>query len=324
MNTYSMVRLPWGGEISFFVFWLAFGALIAAVWAVYRAHRHEVNGFAALLFVLLAGALSLALGRAVYCAVRYERMFFDPRGEFIGLAPYLDLSEGGFSVIGVLLGVLLAAAIAGPITRSSGLKMLDCAAVPGMALFACYRLLEPMNGSGFGDLLTNEEFCRFPFAIENGFGDYSLSVCFIEAVLAALVFLFLVIFDRFCKKKGTLAGVGLALLCVTQIMPSSLRLDDVLYLFIFARVSQMGYAALLAGTLAAGLIRGGRNGLGAGIIVLEIFLMLLGIAVCVGAEYALDKTNLSDTLVYGVMIAVLAGLGALTVHRLVKEDRTDA
>lgn len=324
MTDFSMVRLPWGGEISFFVFWLTFGALIAAVWTVYRAHRHGVGGFGATLFVLLAGALSLALGRAVYCGVRYERLFFDPRGEFIGLAPYLDLTQGGFNVIGVLLGVLLAAALAGLVTRNSALKMLDCAAVPGMALFAYARFIEPMNGSGFGDLLTEEAFCRFPFAIENGFGDYSLSVCFIEAALAALIFLFLLIFDRFCKRKGTLAGLGLAMLCVSQIMPESLRLDDVLFLFIFARVSQMGYAALLFGTHVAALIRGVRNGLRGGVVFLEIFLMLLGIGICVGAEFALDKTNISDNVIYGVMIGALVGMGALTVHRLIREDRRNA
>ncbi len=324
MNELHMVSLPWGGEISFYVFLLALSALVAAVWTVYRAHRHEVGAAGAVLFALLSGVFSLALGRAVYCAVRYERMFFDPRGEFVGLAPFLDLSEGGFSVIGVILGVLFAALIAGPVTRSSGLAMLDSAAVPGLALFTAERLIEPLNGMGFGDLVTDERLCRFPFAIENSFGDFSLSVCFIEAALAVLVLLFLFIFDRFCKKKGTLAGVGLALLCATQIMPESLRLDDVLYLFIFARVTQIGYAVLLFGTLAAALIRGGRRGLSGGKIALEIILMLAGIGVCVGAEFALDKTNLPDLAVYGVMIAVLLALCIMTLHRLIKEDRIGA
>ncbi len=321
MNSYSMVRLPWGGEISFYVFWLVFGALISAVWTVYRADRHGVGGFGAALFTVMAGALALVLGRAVYCGVRYERLFFDPRGEFIGLSPYLDLTQGGISVIGVLLGVLLAAALAGAITRNSGLRLLDCAAVPGLMLFACARFIEPMNGSGFGDLITNEAFCRFPFAIENGFGDFSLSVSFIEAVLAALIGLFMLVFDRFCKRKGTLAGVSMALLCVSQIMPESLRLDDMLFLFIFARVTQMGYGVLLLSTLVAGLIRGRKRGLSGKSIALEIFLLLLGVGVVIGAEFALDKTNWPHNAVYAGMIAALLGMGILVVHRLAKEDR---
>ena len=178
-----------------------------------------------------------------------------------------------------------------------------------------------MNGMGFGDLVTYEPLCRFPFAIENGMGDYSLSVCFFEAALAFVIGLVLLIAYHKCRKSGTLAGIGLTLLCVTQIMPESLRLDDVLFLFIFARVSQLGYAVILFGTLIAFLIRGGRRGLSGKTIFLEILLLLIGIGVCVGAEFALDKTNLSHMLVYGVMIAALIAMGVLVLRRIVKEDK---
>ena len=323
MEAYSMVNLPWGGSVSFYAFWLALGALIAAVWAVYRAHDHEVGAPCAVLFVLLSGVLGLGLGRAVYCGVRYERLFFDPRGEFIGLAPFLDFSQGGVNVIGVLLGVLLAALLSGLLCRRSVLAILDSACVPGLALFAYARFVEPFSGMGFGDLVFEEALCRFPFAMENGMGDYALSVCFIEAVLAFVAAVIAFIVDIRSKKNGTAAGVALALLCVTQILPESLRLDDVLFLFIFARVSQIGYAALLAGVLAASLIRGGRRGLSGKIIALEIVLLLLGVGVCIGAEFALDKTNLPNILVYAVMLAALLGMGFLTVHRVMKEDKID-
>lgn len=324
MDGYSMVLLPWGGEITFYAFWLVLGALAAAAWTVYRAPDHGAGVGGAILFTLLSGALGLILGRAVYCGVRFVRLFYDPRGEFIGLAPFLDFSQGSVNVVGVILGVLLAAVIAGPITRNSILDLMDSGAIPGVALLAWARFVEPLSGMGFGDLVFDERLCRFPFAIENSMGDFSLSVCFIEAVLAALIVIALLIVDKRCRKNGTLAGIALTLMCVTQIMPESLRLDDVLFLFIFARVTQMGYAVILAGVLVCALIRGARRGLGGGTIALEIILLLLGAAVCVGAEFALDKTNLSKMLVYGVMIAALLGLGILVIRRLVKEDRVDA
>lgn len=320
----SVIMLPWGGEISLYVFLMVMASLIAAVWTVYRCAANDAGAGRGGLFAVLSGALGLAVGRAVYCGVRYIRLFYDPRGEFIGLSPFLDLSIGGINVIGVILGILLAAGLTSLICRGKGLDLLDGAIVPGLFLFAAERFIEPMNNMGFGDLLTNEAFYRFPFAIENGMGDYSLSVCFIEAVLAALVGLALLIFYHKCNKSGTLAGIGLALLCVTQVMPESLRLDDVLFLFIFARVTQMGYAALLFGTLIAFLIRGKRRGLSGKTIALEILILLLGIGVCVGAEFALDKTNWPNIAIYAVMIAVLLVMGFITVRRGIKEDRANA
>ena len=324
MGNNSMVALPWGGEVTFYAFVLALGALFAAVWMVYRAPRHGAGTGGAILYVVLAGVLSLGLGRAVYCGVRFTRLFYDARGNFVGFAPFLDFSQGGVSVIGVLLGILLSACIAGPITGNSPLCLLDGTAIPGMLLFTYARLIEPLSGMGFGDLVSVEFLCRPPFAFDNGMGDYSLSVCFIEAVLAFIVFIVLLFLGRGCKKKGTLAAYALTLLCVTQIVPESLRLDDVLFLFIFARVTQLGYAVLMAGTLFAALIRGGRRGLGAGVIVLEIVLLLLGIALLVGGEFALDKTNVSNLLIYAAMTAVLLALGFLIIRRIRKEDQFDA
>ena len=317
----KMVNLPWGGEISFYVFCLAFGALIACVWTAYRGHKYRAGGVSAAAFSLLSAPLGLFLGRAVYCGVRFDRMFYDPMGDYTGLAPFLDISQGGVNVIGVILGVLLSALLVGAISGRGGLALLDSGAVPGLALFTWARFVEPLSGMGYGDLITDERLCRFPFAIENGWGDYALSVCFIEAALAALIALVMLIAGHFCKKKGTLAGVTLALLCVSQIMPDSLRQDDVLFLFIFARVSQMGYGVLLMGVLIAGLIRGGKRGLSGKTIVLEIFLLLLGVGVIIGAEFALDKTNWPDKWVYCGMIAALLFMGVLVVRRLAKEDR---
>ena len=316
----KMISLPWGGEVSFYVFCVALGALVACVWTAYRAPKYKAGTGGAVLFSLLSGALGLLCGRAVYCAVRFTKMFYDPMGDYMGLAPFMDLTQGGVNVVGVILGVLLAALLAGAMTGNSGLALLDCGAAPGVALFAWARFVEPLSGMGFGDLVADEALCRFPFAIENKWGEWALSVCFIEAVLAAVIVLALLIAGRFCRKKGTLAGVALALLCVSQIMPDSLRQDDVLFLFIFARVSQMGYGVLLMGVLVGALIRGGRQGLKGKTIALEIFLLLLGMGVIVGAEFALDKTNWPDTAVYAGMIAALLFMGILVIRRLAKED----
>ena len=320
----AMITLPWGGEISFFVFLVVMGSLVAAVWTVYRCSLNRSGALRGLLFILLSAVLAPGLGRAVYCGVRYVDIFYDPMGDFIGLSPFLDLTVGGFSAVGVILGVILAAALTGLFTRGRVLALLDAVSVPGMVLFAGIRFIQPMIGLGHGDIIDYEPLCRFPFAIENGMGEYALSVCFFEAALALLIALILLIAGFRCRKEGTLCGIALTLLCVSQILPESLQRVDVLYLFIFARVSQMGYAVILFGTLLAFLIRGIRRGLSWKTAVVELLLLLLGIGICGGAEFALDKTNISNWIVYGGMLAALFGMAVLVLRRIIKEDRAAA
>ena len=69
MGNMTVLSLPWGGDVTFYAFLLALGALFAAVWVIYHAPRYDAGTGGAILYVLLAGVLGLFLGRAVYCAV---------------------------------------------------------------------------------------------------------------------------------------------------------------------------------------------------------------------------------------------------------------
>ena len=68
------------------------------------------------------------------------------------------------------------------------------------------------------------------------------------------------------------------------------------------------------------LVKGLKAGLGQKAFIAELALMLLGLILCVGTIFALDKTNLPKLLVYAVMFAVLAALTYLTGRRIHKED----
>lgn len=309
-----------GVSVTLYALAAAAAALVCGGWMLRLAPRHGLGRREAALYFLLAALLALALGRGIYCAVRWEWLFLDEMGNFAGIAPFFDAANGGVSVVGVLAGCLLAAPLTSAMTGKKAADYLDCAALPGILLFAVIRLAEPLAGQGYGDLLLSPAFCFFPLALLNDMGDYSLSVCFIEAVLALLLWAALLIARKRARKSGSLALYALTLLCACQVMPESLRRDDVLFLFIFARVTQIGYAVLLCGALAFALFRGARRGLGWKQIVLEGGMMLAGVALCIGAEFALDKTNLPDILVYAVMIAALLAMAFLTCRRIYKED----
>lgn len=272
------------------------------------------------LYGVLAAAMGLFLGRAIYCAVLWDWIYLDELGEFIGIRPFFDVTNGSVNVIGVLCGVLLAAPIAAAITKEKAASYLDAAAIPALALFVFARAIEPLSGQGYGNPVMNEALCFFPLALRNDMGGYALSVCFIEAVLAAVVLVVIGRLQGKVRKPGTLAQYALVLVCLSQILPEALRRDNVLYVLIFARVTHLGLAFTIGLTLIRLLVQGAKHGLDARSIILDIIGLAVGIGLCIATIFALDKTNLPKMLVYVVMVLSLVELGYVICRRIRLED----
>lgn len=308
----NMISL-FGWEISLYGLLMLLGCAVAAAWFLIAAGKRGLSASGAAVYCLLSALLGLLLGRAVYCAVRFGRMFYDGMGDFTGFAPFFDFRTGGANIGGMLLGCVLAAPIAAKIGKGKAAAYLDCFVFPGLMLFTLERLLEPLAGRGYGVFLYDTPLAAFPFALETYMEEFALAVCFLEALLALLLMLSLMFLKKTCRWKGQLFLSALTLFCASQIMPESLRHDDVLFIFIFARVTQICYALMLAGALIAAL-RVHRVPFKEA--ALQFILLLLGAGICIGAEFALDKTNLSHVLIYAVMIAALAGMAALILRAI--------
>lgn len=319
-----MINMPvvnlFGFSIQVYALLMAAACALALAASVLTARRSGLRPAGAALYGVLAAALGMILARAIYCAVRWDWVFLDEMGNFSGVLSFFDLSKGGMNVIGVICGVLLAAPVAAAITREPAARYLDNAALPALALFILARAIEPLSGQGYGDLLFEPALCFFPLALANDMGDYCLAVCFIEAVLALAVLICVLVLRKGIRRSGTLAQYALVLLCLSQILPESLRWDDVLYVFVFARVTHLGLAVLLGLTLIRLLVQGGRRGLSAGAIALEAAGFVAGIGLCIATIFALDKTNLPKLLVYAVMLLSLVELGFVICRRIRLED----
>jgi low temperature requirement protein LtrA len=48
--------------------------------------------------------------------------------------------------------------------------------------------------------------------------------------------------------------------------------------------------------------------------------MITGVLLAIWCEYALDKINLSDLLIYAIMAVNIAGMSTLAVRRIHRED----
>ena len=79
-----------GGEISVYGLGMILGCIGAAAWFILRAGKHGIRKGRAAVYGLFCVLLGLLLGRTVYCAVRFDRMFFDEMGDFAGLSPFFD------------------------------------------------------------------------------------------------------------------------------------------------------------------------------------------------------------------------------------------
>lgn len=256
--------------------------------------------------VCLYGAIAAALGflfaRALYCMVYGYEVFQDEMGEFAGIWPFFDPNVGGANVMGFVAGLLLAAPISAALTKKKTAAWLDLAAVPALILYILARLIEPLSGQGYGDLMG-----------------YEVCVSWLEAALTAVVLALVPALKKRSRLPGTLCQYVLVLWCLVQILPESLRTDDALFVLIFARVTHLGLAVTLGLTLIRLLVTG-RKHLSVRAIVLDVLGLAAGLGLAIGSIFALDKTNWPKPLVYAMMIAALTWLGFVICRRIRKED----
>ena len=247
----------------------------------------------ALAFCCTAAALVGA--RLLYCLVRYDFYLFD-----VGLAGILRIWEGGFMLYGAAAGAMLAAFALAKAKGASAAVVLDQIAAPGMMAVALTRMAEGTTTEGVGTWIENDFFCRFPFAVQNEWGEWQLAVYLFESI-AAVIILFALLRMR-GKAPGEKILTAILLYAGCQVVLESMRMDACLRIG-FVRVSQvLSGIAILAVTL----IRTRRFGKKTAAV--NGALCVAGIAVCGIIEWALDKTSVSNLILYPVMIAVCAAL----------------
>ena len=278
-------------------------AVLCAGLYAFTARRKDLCR-AALTHAALTAVLGLFLARAIYAAVCWYDIFLDAMGNFQGVGAFFDPTIGSMNVIGFLAGLLIAAPIAARLTRVNTASLLDASVLPALTMYILARLIEPLTGQGYGDLMEME-----------------VCVCWLEAALTAAVLVVCILFlHKKCRRPGTYFQYALVLWCLTQILPESLRCDEALFVLVFARVTHLGLAVTVGVTLLR-LLVAGRSHLTAGAIVLDIIGLAAGLGLAIGSIFALDKTNWPKPLVYLLMIAAIVELGVVICRRIRLEDR---
>lgn len=280
------------------------GAAAAIALTAYLGRRNPgVNACLSMGMAAIAGAV--IGGRLVYCLTQWEFILVDLGGAAFMAQPW----QGGYNMFGALLGGLAGVLIYAGATKKPACALMDLAA-PGaaLAIFAG-RVGEAFTSQGLGAYVDSEALQRFPFAVENLWGDWQLPVFAYEAAAALVVMIVCLCLMRGGKRRsGRVAEVFLALISLCQIMLESLRADEFIR-FGFVKFNMLAAAVVLGGVIGLSVWRQVKRGGWKPWQILRLILFAATIGVVILIEFALDKSPIDNRLLYAVMALMLALMG---------------
>ena len=301
-----------------FVYWtsifysFAAAAAICLFLAFYlNKSGNAVAGFAA---VPLSIVLGTVLARFVHW---YSRT--DSYDGFV--QAMTEYSYGGYALIGVFAGCILAALILRLLQLHKNTPMmLDCMCLAGTAGIAVGRLASLYNGSDRGQIIHSIQSLPLVYPVINavsGAAEYRLATFMLQAMVAWVIFIVLSVF--YLKGKRRLKDGDTTLLFLLIYGASQVVLDSTRYDSLYFRSN--GFVSIVQVFSALGL--------GLAIVMFSVRMvkargfqwwnipLWLLVAGCIGGagfmEYYVQRHGDQALLAYAAMTACLMGIVALTI-----------
>ncbi len=294
------------------------GSVLVCLWLIHASLRRrpwpEGRTPSALSLVLLILPGALLGARIVYCLARLPMILAD-----LSLAFLPRLWLGGYSAVGAVLGGLCMVLWYAKARRVSFPALADALVPAAGFLLMAVRLGEVFTDQGLGHYVMNPQLQFLPLAVQNPYGEYQLPVFLYEGI-GGLLLMLMGLAPRQGRAPGAVAGQAFLFLCVSQIFLESLREDDFLR-FGFVRFTQLACAVGLFALLVSYLTKRKKalgNAGGLGVRVLGFFLCLGAV---IAVEFALDKSIVSNVILYAVMAVALLLLYALVAHARLETGR---
>lgn len=282
-------------------------AIISLCVLFFDARRQGLRLRTGIFFALSALPLGIIGAKLFYFFAKFGLLY-----SLHGFGGLLRFKIGEFAFTGAVLGALAAAAISALVTKQKPHKVMDAAVSAGMLFIALARFSEYFVEFGTGPYIYEEALHFFPFAVANMYGEWYAAVFMLEGLTALILFL-LLFFRRFSGAwhKGE---IGLLLFVLSQVFCESLRAESLKWGFV--RVQQLSCVAIALVILLKYGIQIVKNGGGMGKVLWQTGIFLIGIGICVGVEFALDKTNIPKPVSYAAMILALMAMGAVTLVQM--------
>ena len=281
---------------------MALGALAALCMALLRARKTGLPAGAVLTFTMLSIPLAVALGRLSFCLCRMVDVL-----DF-GVGYIFRLDYGGFSLMGAVVGVALAAWLTRIFSHVAMVDVLD-AVVPGLLMcLALARFGEGSTMNGTGPEVRAAALQFFPVARTGLYGDATFAVNMAEGLTAFIA--------AVCSQamgprpRGLAAGTGAIIASAGQILWESARRDEVLTIS-FVRYVMVFSAVVLLVILILSLHRLDWPFAGKALVVAGFF---LGVVICGLMEFFIDGKiwqNVPIWLCYMMDALAVTGMAAL-------------
>lgn len=289
-------------SITAFGLCVAVGALLAVGLVAFLGRKNP--GVHVVLSLSVASLLGGLLGaRLLYCLTTLEMILVDMEE---GAAFIPQMWQGGYTLYGAVLGTGAGAWLYARASKQPAAPLLDLTAIGGALVLAFERGGEYFTAQGLGDFIWDEAWQRFPFAVQSVYEDWQIPVFMYEA-LAALAILAVLLCLRGHRPAGRGAEVFVVLLGVTQIILESLRTDEYIR-FGFVRLNMLAAAITMAPVFALRVMRMVRRQGWHPWQIIRMVLFVLCAALVIAIEFALDKSDISNTLLYFVMAGTLVAM----------------
>ncbi|MBQ2954498.1 MAG: prolipoprotein diacylglyceryl transferase [Clostridia bacterium] len=284
---------------------LALAAMLAVTFLAGR--KNGVDYGCVIRFAVLAVPLALIFSRLTYCLTSLSYYT-----ETIGHPELLlQLRDGGYSMTGAMLGVIIASMLAGKWCRRPCGAMLDAAAIGMSAALIIARLAEPLADMGWGYPYYSPLFCFLDGLTEN-MGDFAFThpVFAYEATVAAAILVSLLIIRRQVGQGYTFLAFLLLYGCSQTVMESLLNGGHMKVIH-FVKVNQIAALVMLLIPLVVWSIRLARIPHFRRCVFADWALAIVCILSAVVQEFSVEG---ADNPYFSVVLvgAVMAGLLGLT------------
>ena len=238
-------------------------------------------------------------------------------------AAMTNYAEGGYALMGVFLGCVLAAALTRVICLHRNLpEMLDAMSMAACAGMAVGRLSALFNASDRGQVLVNFRSLPIASPVNNavsGAVEYRLATFALQSMVALALFIGLAVFYNKGQKRGKLRDGDTCLLFLLLYGASQVVLDSTRYDSLFFRSNGFVSVVQVLGAVAlvlAVILFSRRMVKARGLRTWQIFLWLL-IGIAIGGagymEYYVQRRGNEALFAYSVMSGCLLFVILLTL-----------
>jgi Prolipoprotein diacylglyceryltransferase len=261
---------------------------------------------------LLASRLVFALASAGY--------FFSTIAQPIKMLNFFD---GGYSMTGVLLGLIISTALTKKITKAPFGKLMDAAAFAFILPLALLRFAETYTTLGLGREVINLTLRGNAFfAFMDDMGTLRHAVFHYETAYALLLFVVVLMIRKFNWRGGDKALLLATLYGVAQIVFESMR-DDFHMLWGFVRAQQVFAIFLPVAAIVIFSVRIARKKGSCKPLILYWVAAAAGIALGIIKEFDID-TSKNLFVDYGVMGLAVGILAVIAIALLIKSNKESA